>query len=391
MFDQEQETRPGTGALVKHEPQQAMISIAQQREMAEIQSMMIIARANPRNQQASIDRIVDACTRPKLAEAATYEYARGGTEITGPSIRLAETMAQNWGNLAFGVKELEQRDGESTVEAFCWDLETNVRQSKVFQVAHSRKAGGKIVQLSDPRDIYELVANQGARRVRACILGIIPGDVQDRALEQCEATLRAHAEVTPERLKNLLSAFAKFGVTKEQIETRIQRRLDTMSPAQLLNLAKIHNSLRDGMSTPADWFKEATSSGPVAIDPAKIRLAAEENRGHGNEGLSGLAPAVSSDAGRDQGREAPESLASQPASPAGEAIKPKAPRQRQAPEAAQVSVDDKVGMDAAKKRLQEIAKQRAAAKPPEDVIRHPDYAETEPDPTEFLNNQSLFE
>ncbi len=72
---------------------------------------------------------------------------------------------------------------QSTVEAFAWDVEeANTRQTKVFQVRHWRhtKQGG--YKLTDPRDIYELVANNGARRLRACILGVIPGDVIDAAV-----------------------------------------------------------------------------------------------------------------------------------------------------------------------------------------------------------------
>jgi hypothetical protein len=77
-----------------------------------------------------MDRILNACTRPTLAEAGALHLRRGGTEITGPSIRLAEALAQNWGNIQFGIRELEQRNGESTVEAFAWDIETNTRQTK---------------------------------------------------------------------------------------------------------------------------------------------------------------------------------------------------------------------------------------------------------------------
>lgn len=67
-----------------------------------------------------------------------YEYPRGGTKVTGPSIRLAEAMAQNWGNLDYGLIELEQKAGESQVMAYAWDLETNTRQTIVFSVPHIR-------------------------------------------------------------------------------------------------------------------------------------------------------------------------------------------------------------------------------------------------------------
>jgi hypothetical protein len=235
---------------------QALIETTSQREIAEVQASIMLAKKFPRDIKAAIDNIMVACQRPALAEAAIYSYARGGSEITGPSIRLAEAMAQNWGNLTFGIRELEQRNGESTVEAFAWDLQTNTRQVKVFQVKHVRHTRNKgTYALEDPRDIYEMTANQGARRLRACILGIIPGDIVEAAVDECEATMKAKADTGPDGVKKLLAAFVALGVSKEQIEKRIQRRIDTITAAQMVGLRKIYNSLKDAMSTPGDWFE----------------------------------------------------------------------------------------------------------------------------------------
>jgi hypothetical protein len=233
----------------------AMGDAEQHRAVAETQAGMIIAKRFPRDQVQAMDHILQACTRPTLAESALYSYSRGGADITGPSIRLAEAIAQSWGNIQFGIRELSQQNGESTVEAFAWDIETNTRQVKVFQVPHTRYTKKGSYRLEDPRDIYEMVANQGARRLRACILGVIPGDVIETAVKQCETTLTIKAEVTPERLQSLLEKFASYKVTKEMIEKRIQRRLDAMTPALLVQLGKIYNSLKDGMSVAADWFE----------------------------------------------------------------------------------------------------------------------------------------
>ena len=232
----------------------ALAASDQQRSIAEVQASMMIARANPRDQRRAMDNILNACTRPSLAESALYSYSRGGTDITGPSIRLAEAMAQNWGNMNFGIREISQANGESTVQAYAWDVESNTRREVVFQVPHLRftRAGSK--KLEDPRDIYELVANQGARRLRACILAVIPGDVTEAATKQCEVTLHASADTSPESIKKMCDAFGSMGVTRAQLEARIQRRLESIQPAQVVALKKIFASLRDGMSGVADWF-----------------------------------------------------------------------------------------------------------------------------------------
>lgn len=248
-----------------------MIDTEGQRAIQEVQAAMIIAKRFPRDVKAALDRILNSCTRITLAEKAVYTYSRGGTDISGPSIRLAEAVAQQWGNLQFGIRELEQRNGESTVEAFAWDLETNTRQVKVFQVPHERHTRQGSKELTDPRDIYELVANQGARRLRACILGVIPGDVVDEAVKQCDATLSASADNSAEAQKKIVEAFAVYRVSKDQIEKRIQRRISAITPAQVVQLRKILLSMRDGMSGPEEWFEESTTATPATrekpIDP----------------------------------------------------------------------------------------------------------------------------
>lgn len=260
----------------------ALTDIEGQRAIQEVQAAMVIAKRFPRDERQALDRILNACTRPTLATQALYTYARGGTDISGPSIRLAESLAQNWGNVQYGIRELDQRDGESTVEAFAWDLETNTRQVKVFQVKHERHTKRGVTKLADPRDVYELVANQGARRLRACILGVIPGDIVEEAVNQCEATMTANADTGPEAIKKMLAVFAGFGVSKAQIEARIQRRIDAITPAQVVSLRKIHASLKDGMSKPEDWFEpDAVAKGKTAtgdaINPFAGKDAAENS------------------------------------------------------------------------------------------------------------------
>ena len=260
-------------------PQTQAMSTVQadsQRAVAEVQAALVIAKQFPRNPIEAYDRVMNACQRPGLAQSAVYSYARGGTSVTGPSIRLAEMLAQNWGNIQYGIRELSSENGESTVEAFAWDVETNTRQTKVFQVPHIRYTRQGTKKLTDPRDIYELVANNGARRLRACILGVIPGDVVDAAVDQCEKTIHASADTSPEGVQKLIKAFEQFGVSKDDIEGFIQRRVDAITPANVVSLRKIFTSLRDGMSSAKDWFKNAKAVEVAAVEAPKPTLNDDE-------------------------------------------------------------------------------------------------------------------
>lgn len=251
------------------------------KELGEIQARVFLAKQFSRNQAEAYDKIMTACQRVGLASVAIYEYARGGSKINGPSIRLAEEIVRDWGNIDTGWVELERRNNESTVRAYAWDLETNAYQQRIFIVPHTRskKQGGQEIQvpITNERDLYELIANHAARRLRNCILALIPGDVVEAAVEQCHKTLVTNCNITPERIKKMCAAFEEFGVSKAQIEARIQRKLDSIAPAQFVKLTEIYNSLRDGMSEPSDWFDVILDDTPKhsATDALKATLKAQ--------------------------------------------------------------------------------------------------------------------
>lgn len=235
------------------------------RQAQEVQAAMVVAKKFPRNERASADRILAACSRETLARDAAYEYPRGGETITGPSIRLAEALAQNWGNIDFGIIELEQKNGESQVMSYAWDLETNTRQSKIFTVPHMRQTKNGSYPLKDPRDIYEMVANQGARRLRACILGVIPGDVVDMAMRQCELTLKSNKAPLEERIKNMVDAFQNdFGVGAEALRNYIGKNVEAFSETDVIRLGKVYRSLKDGVIG-SDYFMDKLQ--PPAEEP----------------------------------------------------------------------------------------------------------------------------
>lgn len=250
-------------------PSGASANALMAREAQDIMVQTMAARNNPRDIVRAVDRIINAFTRPALCEDALYEYARGGTQVSGLSIRAAEVLAQNWGNMRSGVTELSRMNGQSEILVYAQDLETGFIDEKKFFVKHWRdtKQGGYAV--TEERDIYEMVANMGARRKRACILTVIPKDVQDAARDQIDVTMSTTAEVTPDSIKKLQEGFAQFGVTREQIEKRIQRRIDVMLPAQMVTMRRIYASLRDGMSDVAAWFDASDNDASAGAGGAK--------------------------------------------------------------------------------------------------------------------------
>lgn len=258
----------GTGNLQHGSGRNATTEMVTTRQAQEVQAAMVIAKKFPRDEVESYNRIMRACQRKSLAEQSMYEYPRGGTKVTGPSIRLAEALAQNWGNLDFGIIELEQKNGESQVMAYAWDLETNTRQTKIFNVPHVRGTKKGNIPLTDPRDIYELVANQGSRRVRACILGVIPGDVIDSAIEQCQRTLESN-EGAPviDLVRSVAKTFAdEYGIQLSMLEKYIGCKSESFTMNDLIRLKRVYKSLKDGMAKREDYFEMQPTDAEISPD-----------------------------------------------------------------------------------------------------------------------------
>ena len=235
----------------------ALAHVEQSRAVAEVQAQLVLARANPRNEALVERKIMNACKRPSLAQVAQYRYKRGGSAVEGPSIRLAEVLVRHWGNTNYGFREIGRGEGFSEVEAFCHDLETNTKVTRTFQVLHTRDKRTGNVALTQERDKYEMVASMAQRRVRACILEIIPGDIVDAAVEACAAALAGSIGNVEEKAQQILVAFSQLDppVSQEEIEAYLQRSIKSIVAVDVIGLTKVYTSLRDGIAPKAEFFK----------------------------------------------------------------------------------------------------------------------------------------
>lgn len=235
---------------------QGTVAIEASRAIAEAQGKLVIAKRFPRDEVQAYNRVAQACQRKGIAEKAFYSYNRGGGTVSGPTIRFAEELARCWGNIDYGIKELSQDEGKSEMQAYAWDLETNAQSVQNFTNPHIREVGGKAKVLTSQRDIYEINANMGARRLRSRILAILPTDLVDMAINECKKTLAGNNdEPLIDRVKKMIVAFGKIGVTQDQIEKRLGRKVDTMTIDDFTDYIGIYNAIKQGESKIAEWFE----------------------------------------------------------------------------------------------------------------------------------------
>lgn len=227
------------------------------KELSEIKGKMFLARQFPRDPNYSLQAALQECGRKELAEQAMYEFSRGDSKVRGPSIRLVEVLARHWSNITCGVDEIESKDGETTIKAYAWDLETNVSDSKTFSVKHVRSTKKGTYKLTDERDIYEAVANKGARRKRACLLAVLPGWYVDAAVDACEKTLTqslTDGQTLDEVIQKLVTAFSEFGIAPGQIEEKMNKQIGNLSKNDVVKLRHLYSAIKDGFVKPGDAF-----------------------------------------------------------------------------------------------------------------------------------------
>lgn len=251
------------------------------RALQEVQGAIFMARQFPRNEMQSVRKIMESAKRMTLAEKATYCYPRGGQQVKGPSVRAAETIAKCWGNISYGIKELSQNTAEhsSEVLAYAWDLESNVRAERIFKVPHTRytKNGGNTI-LTDPRDIYERIANDGARRKRAVLLEILPGDVVEDFINECEKTLvGSNTKPLKERIQDMLKLFEELGVTQEMIEKRIGTKCDNFIAKNIVDLGGIYNSIKNNFASIEQYFEMPTAA-EKQLENAEKKLTGKKSK-----------------------------------------------------------------------------------------------------------------
>lgn len=248
---------PMQGGVMAHldNINQGTVAIEASRAIAEAQGKLVIAKRFPRDEVSAYAKAMEACQRPTMAEKAFYSFPRGNQTVEGPTIRFAEELARCWGNIDYGIKELSQDDGKSEMQAYAWDLETNAQSVQNFTNPHQREQGKKMVTLTSQRDIYENNANMATRRLRSRILAILPSWFVEDCIAECKKTLAGQNE-TPlvDRVKKMVVQFAKLGVTQEQIETRLKKKIDTMNADDFVEYIGIYNAIKQGESKIAEWF-----------------------------------------------------------------------------------------------------------------------------------------
>jgi hypothetical protein len=242
-----------------------IVEIESQRAIAEAQAKVIVAKKFPRNKEMCFENIIEACKVPALANSAFYSYPRGGSIVRGATIRLAEELAGLWENILYGIQELARREGETEMQAFAWDLETNVYSSVHFTVKHRLDTREGSKHLNTDRDIRDLTANIAARKLRGRILAVLPEAVVSAAVDACYDTLAKQigADIQAER-QAIIAKFRDIGITDKAVIERFNvKSVDYLSAKNIAQLKSIYKTIQAGEASAHDIFVLKLSSAEI--------------------------------------------------------------------------------------------------------------------------------
>lgn len=284
----------------------------------EIDQQVATARQYPRSVDRAVKNIVALATLDEeTAEECCYALVRrgkrqgaGGGEdnkpIEGPSVRLAEIAAQQWGNCRVDARvvEINRKDKYVAAEGVFHDLETNVAIKNTVRRRISTKSGGLF---SD--DMIIVTGNAAcAIAKRNAILAGIPRGIYRPAYARAREIIAGTAETLTANRTKAIDAFKRFGVMPDQIFEVLEVEGEgDIKPAHIATLRAMFSTLKNGESSVEEMFGKPEPDHAVVKNPLADEAPQETKQETGDD-----AAALSSQAAGETASTSPETSAADP-------------------------------------------------------------------------------
>jgi hypothetical protein len=236
-------------------------SLAVSLARAEVDQQVTTARAYPRSIARSVEHILTLATLDETAASeCIYALKRDNKLIKGPSIRLAEIIASQWGNCRVGARVVHVDRFEKYVEAegIFHDLETNMATTARIRRRISTKAGGTFSE-----DMIVVTGNAAcAIAKRNAILGGVPRGVWRKAYDALEHVINGDVKTLVSRRRSAIATFAaEFKITAEQIFQALEiGGEEDIDLEKLSLLTAMRSSLKNGEATVEELFPKLQPS-----------------------------------------------------------------------------------------------------------------------------------
>lgn len=320
---------------------------------ASVEARVVLALQRPRSWDEVRQLALRECARPRFAWVAEWRRPVGDKQISGPTIRLLEALAQCATNIAVDSMVVCETDETRVVRVTTSDNERNVHWStdvtvpKTVERSSLRKgqrpistrtnSKGATVYIVEATD-DDLLAKQGAlvsKAARAGLQRVLPGWLVEEAEEACRATRAKQDAADPDAARRrMVDAFVARGITVAQLRAFLGHPVEEITLPQMDELRGLFAAIQSGE---LDWHElvqereaqrdaDRLAKEAARTSPAKPASAAKPT-------ASAPAPAAAAPASRPAAAPAPApaAAASRPAAPAAPAAPPPKPTLRPKP------------------------------------------------------------
>jgi len=252
---------------------------------AEIDMQISTAKRFPRELTACKRKIAAiALDTEESAAECYYVMPRGGKSITGPSVRLAEIVANSWGNMRVASRVMDIGQKEVTVASVCHDLESNVAVSSEVKRRITSKDGRRYND-----DMILMTCNAAASiAFRNSIFKVVPQTVWKPVLQAAmDRVVGKNSDVLKKREQSI-KWFRTKGVTEEQILHKLNRNnVSDINAEDIAILRGFATAINEESSTVEEIFGENNNGSPGvkrSLDLNRPASMAEEPPEPGSNG-----------------------------------------------------------------------------------------------------------
>lgn len=234
---------------------------------SEIDSQISTAKAFPRSLQTFMQSTLSMATLTEdIAQSCTYAVPRSGKAIEGPSVRLAEILCSNYGNIRSGARVIENDGKTITAQGICHDLESNY----CVTVEVKRKITNKMGQTFS-EDMQVVTGNAAcAIAFRNAVFKVIPAAIVSGIYEQVKLVAKGTAQTLIERRVKAVTWFNENGVSNTQICSVLElKKIEDIDLDKLAILSGMRSALKNGESTLKDLFEKEQPEIKVDIEKLK--------------------------------------------------------------------------------------------------------------------------
>lgn len=214
---------------------------------AQIDVQIATAKAYPRDLSVVLKNIETYATMDEeTAMECFYKLPRAGSFIEGISVRMAEIIANSWGNMRIQSRIVDNDGKVLTAQAVCHDLETNVAVMTEVKRKITDKNGKTF------NEDMQVVTGNAACSIafRNAVLKVVPKAYTHRIMERVKDVSLGNAATLEKRRNGAVEFFVKAGVTKEQLlEYLSKTKVEEIDTDDVANLLGIATAIKEGDTT----------------------------------------------------------------------------------------------------------------------------------------------